>query len=518
MNLERIKKKLFNGFKLSGFNIRKEFCELIIEKCIEEHIDLTDTEIFDGCIKDICQSLERQNIHDRSIELEHIKQAIEVCLHSGHDKHETVFKVIGAFEFPRLRYDPERKRYMVSSKKSTFLSDANSKAQLFLERYESILQRTRRNFKNKLTTEANRIQLQTVDYLLTLSEHTLDKTVILGSLLQVSEGKYYLEDPTGIVHLDLTHAKFHGGLFVENCFVLVNGYYEDKKLMVSTIILPPGEEYNDSKLSFSNINYFGGDSSTPLRQSQALKDYLNRNPMNMLLLFSDVWLDHPNVFEKLEMLFNGMEANPPSAFIFMGNFMSESHGSEYIEVLSKLFKQFASLVNQFPNILNNSKFVFVPGMMDPCTPHIVPRISLPSIISSQFTKVVPNAIFTTNPCRIQYCTREIVLFRADVLAKLMQATIHKPQKDELSDCVTRTVISQGHLSPMSLNALTVHWDFDYTLNLYPLPNLIVIGDKSESYQGEYKGCKVVNPGSFCEGGFQFKCYTPYTEQLDDCVL
>lgn len=88
------------------------------------------------------------------------------------------------------------------------LADANSKAQLFLDRYQTILQRTRRNFQKKITvSEKDKLKLQTVDFLLTISKVTLDRTLILGSLLQVSEGKYYLEDPSGIVQLDLTHAK-----------------------------------------------------------------------------------------------------------------------------------------------------------------------------------------------------------------------------------------------------------------------------------------------------------------------
>lgn len=88
------------------------------------------------------------------------------------------------------------------------LPNGDSKADLFLNRYSTILQRTKRNFKLKIGEgDKDKLQLQTVDYLLTLSYKTLDKTLILGSLLQVSEGKYYLEDSTGIVLLDLTHAK-----------------------------------------------------------------------------------------------------------------------------------------------------------------------------------------------------------------------------------------------------------------------------------------------------------------------
>ena len=120
---------------------------------------------------------------------------------------------------------------------------------------------------------------------------------------------------------------------------------------------------------------------------------------------------------------------------------------------------------------------------------------LPSCISNELKKHVPKSTFTTNPCRIQYCTREISLFRADVLVKLMQGTLHRPEKEQISECLTRTIISQGHLSPFSLNSLTVHWDFDHTLRLYPVPDLVIIGDRSEPYEGSYKGVQVVNPVS-----------------------
>lgn len=115
---------------------------------------------------------------------------------------------MNAFDFPKLVYDPDRKLYISAKTKSQLLASPDVKAQLFIDRYTTILQRTRRNFSQKLATnEQNKLKLQTVDYLLTVSHETLDRTLILGSLLQVSEGKWYLEDPTGIVQLDLTHAK-----------------------------------------------------------------------------------------------------------------------------------------------------------------------------------------------------------------------------------------------------------------------------------------------------------------------
>jgi DNA polymerase epsilon subunit 2 len=82
---------------------------------------------------------------------------------------------------------------------------------------------------------------------------------------------------------------------VENSFVLVNGYYEDKIIKVSTIVLPPGEEYHNSRPLFHNLNYFGGPSATPLKDSIKLKEHLQRKKTASFMFFSNVWLDHPSV-------------------------------------------------------------------------------------------------------------------------------------------------------------------------------------------------------------------------------
>nr|XP_023026424.1 DNA polymerase epsilon subunit 2 [Leptinotarsa decemlineata] len=515
---DKVQKNLQNALKLSGFNIRREFCCLLVTSFIEGGVDLNDGMAFETMIRNLCASLENQCLAEKSIEKEHIERAIEVCLHSGYDRYESIFNIINAFDFPKLSYNPDRKLYFIDKSRSTLLAKADIKAKLFLDRYYTILQRTKRNFQQKVSAgDKNQLKLQTVDYLLTLSNVTLEFTLILGSLIQVSEGKWHLEDPTGMVELNLTHAKFHAGFFMENCVVLVNGYYEDRILHVSTVVLPPGEEYANSRISFGSLNYFGGNSSVPLRDSLKLKEHLNQNKSKPILFFSDVWLDHQLIFEKLEFLFAGFEDIPPIAFIFMGNFMSNSQGNETMQTLRKLFKKLAELILKYPGISTESEFVFVPGLADPCTLHIVPRLGLPDYVTGEMKRLLPKAIFPTNPCRLQYCNREIVLFRADLVPKFLQGTLHKPPKEQIVDCIKRTVISQGHLSPLSLNSLTVHWDYDHTLRLYPLPDLVVVGDKFEAYAEDYKGCLLVNPGSFCEG-FQFKSYTPFSNTCDDCDL
>lgn len=111
--------------------------------------------------------------------------------------------------------------YFIDNDKSKILTGADIKAKMFLERYSTILQRTKRDFLQKIAeSKKDKLKLQTVDYLLTLSYVKLDHTLILGSLLQVSEGKYYLEDPTGIIQLDLTHAKLVLNIYIHKRYTI----------------------------------------------------------------------------------------------------------------------------------------------------------------------------------------------------------------------------------------------------------------------------------------------------------
>lgn len=93
--------------------------------------------------------------------------------------------------------------YSINDEKCHLFGEANSKIELFRERYNTVLQRTKRSMEN-----LGSYHLQKVDYVLTLTHVKLENTMILGAILQVSECKYFLEDPTGMVELDLTHAKY----------------------------------------------------------------------------------------------------------------------------------------------------------------------------------------------------------------------------------------------------------------------------------------------------------------------
>ncbi|KAF1919292.1 DNA polymerase alpha/epsilon subunit B-domain-containing protein [Ampelomyces quisqualis] len=81
------------------------------------------------------------------------------------------------------------------------------------------------------------------------------------------------------------------------------------------------------------------------------------------------------------------------------------------------------------------------------------------------------------------------------------------QQDELdldtktARALTRTILSQSHLSPFPLSARPLHWDFAHTLNLYPLPTSLVLADsEAPPFVVKYCGCTVMNPASLDESG------------------
>lgn len=142
-------------------------------------------------------------------------------------------------------------------------------------------------------SQTKKFQLKRVENLLAASK--LNDVVVLGLLTQIRERKLYIEDPTGIVELDLTNAQYHSGLFCEGSFVLVEGTYNDEILKVSGLGFPPPEMAESSRSYFGTANTWGGSSKTLLKQSQRLLHIERTNTDATLVFVSDCWLDNAEV-------------------------------------------------------------------------------------------------------------------------------------------------------------------------------------------------------------------------------
>lgn len=163
--------------------------------------------------------------------------------------------------------------------------------------------------------------------------------------------------------------------------------------------------------------------------------------------------------------------------------------------------------------------MFVPGPEDPGFGSILPRPPLADSITNEFRQRVPFSVFTTNPCRIQYCTQEIIVFREDLVNKMCRNCVRFPSSNlDIPNHFVKTLLSQGHLTPLPLYVSPVYWAYDYTLRVYPVPDLLVIADKYDPFTVTNTGCLCINPGSFPRSGFSFKVFYPSSKTVEDSKL
>lgn len=108
-------------------------------------------------------------------------------------------------------------------------------------------------------------------------------------------------------------------------------------------------------------------------------------------------------------------------------------------------------------------------------------------------KKIPNCHFPSNPCRIQFGSRQIVVFREDLLQKMSRNAIKIPDSEKLSEDLAKTLVCQAHLSPLPLHVVPIYWNYDHVMRLYPLPDLVVVADKQRAYTHTHSDCTVISP-------------------------
>lgn len=422
------------------------------------------------------------------------------------------------------------------------LAPATSRSEYIRNRYNTILQRIQRHdlFAPNLNEHIKSTETNGRKFILKYAENLLSSStekevVMLGLLSKFKEGKFFLEDPSGAIPIDLSEAKYHSGLYTEGAFMLAEGSYNDGILKVSGMGFPPPEAASSSRAYFGTLNYWGGPSSTLLKYSKRLLEYERLNFGGTIAFLSDCWLDDSEVMERLKRLFSGFDDSPPIAIVLMGPFVKNK---ENVSGLRSKFAQLADIIDATFTLKNETDIVLVPDLEDPTSANIIPRPPLPTTIVQDLLKKNKRIILASNPCRLQYCTQQIVVCRLDLLRKLCRNTIKFPDSGQLSDHVrsfrfflitfqsytivwfqfARTLICQGTLAPFTQLVLPTYWDFDSALSLYPLPDLIVVGDGSNDFQKTHGECTVVNTGSFPKSKFSFKLYMPSSKTVEDSQI
>jgi len=520
MSSVKLKQKVQTVFKLNGLQLRLDAAKYLADLLVPVQPDVQES-----WIEKILSQVEKQKLKTSMVDLPTLEQAVSECTAAAQGLDEDdLLNLINCFDVPRFTFSTERKKFLPDNRmgKSSpeLLPPAGLKNQIFLDRYTMLQQRTARHdlFTGSATVE-KKYHLKPVEFLLGTTNR-LDDVIVLGMLTQLKYGCYYLEDPSGVVKLDMTETKFHTGLYTENCFVLAEGWYDDEVFHVLALGFPPAESNAITRKYFGNTNFFGGPSETTLKVNEKMLKAESSNTEAMFVFLSDVWLDEVEVQNKLSQLFEGYMEMPPTAFVFCGNFLNNrSSGAAFNNSLKEHLKMLGEMLTEnFHSLAVQSKFLFIPGPADPGSANIFPRPPLPSHLTSELRQMLPNAEFLSNPARIQYCTQQIVVFREDVVTKMCRNSIYFPETGDIPSHFAKTITCQGHLAPLPLHTSPVYWDFDRSMYLYPLPDLVVTADKFQPFTAQNLDCKVINPGSFMRQEFSFKTFIPSTQSVEDSQI
>ncbi|KAG8382969.1 hypothetical protein BUALT_Bualt05G0135200 [Buddleja alternifolia] len=350
------------------------------------------------------------------------------------------------------------------------------------------------------------------------------KRWVMGLISQLEDGHFYLEDLTAAVEADLSNAIITTGFFAENTIVLAEGeMLLDGIFQVRTCGFPPLEDREKSVTMFSQIDFFGGGSLTKEETIRLVE--LEREAVNdMFVILSDVWLDNEETMENLEIILSGYENVHvvPSLFVFMGNFCSHPCNLSFnsYSTLRSQFGKLGKMISAHQRLKEHSRFLFIPGPDDIGPSNVLPRCPLPKYITEEFQNHIPNAVFSSNPCRIKYYTQEIVFFRQDMLYRMRRSCLMPPSTEETSDPfehLVATITHQSHLCPLPLSVQPIIWNFDHCLHIYPTPHTIVLGDRSEQKAFQYTGITCFNPGSFSNDS-TFVAYRPCSREVELSAL
>eukprot|EP00985_Skeletonema_marinoi_P005683 scaffold2468_cov133-Skeletonema_marinoi.AAC.5 len=444
------------------------------------------------------------------------------------DVSDEAVQLLDAFHMPRLDFDRMRKNFSLvqfGKEERTLYGEAVAKVDMFNQRYALIQQRILRQdiFQPKLVTNrlARSAQNNGGTHTITPVESLLGRSgrrFLLGMIVQVEEGKYYLEDHTAQVPLNFSEASLlTDGFVTENSVVLIEGEAIDGVLHVHNMGSPIVENRLDSikAIGLQNTDIFNSIGS--LSEYEKLREQeLEHGEDGMFVVLSDVYLDSPAVIEKIERMLEGYsDFNPLPIFVFMGNFTSKplSSASEGTKSMISYFEDLANVICKFPNVANEGRFVFIPGPNDPGITGVLPRGPIPNYFTAALRSKVKNVMLASNPCRMRFFTKEIVFFRDNLVSKMRRNCLIEPRQDsngQLSSHAIKTVLDQGHLSPLPLSTSPIYWQHDHALRLYPFPDALICGDRVEQYYETYEECDAINPGPF-SNGFNFVVYRPVGE-------
>ncbi|CAK8541623.1 unnamed protein product [Lathyrus sativus] len=117
---------------------------------------------------------------------------------------------------------------------------------------------------------------------------------------------------------------------------------------------------------------------------------------------------------KLEIVLDAFEREEfiPSLFVFMGDFYFEPYtqSSGSFSILRLQFGRLGKIIAARSRLKENNCFLFIPGPSDIGPSIVLPRCRLPKRLTEELEKYIPDAIFSSNPCRLTLYLNRIAIF------------------------------------------------------------------------------------------------------------
>ncbi|XP_010418726.1 PREDICTED: DNA polymerase epsilon subunit B-like [Camelina sativa] len=504
----RRRRDIQKQFSLRRYRLKAEALDMI-ENFPDEDIELLLNRL-------------QQESRSSTLDVETIRNVIEEAATDESTTSVYSLAVIdNVFLVPKFRYDVVNKRFIEHESNLPVHGEASAKTYIYRERFRLLSQRvSRADSFSRPVFDADMLQYKKreISSIQSLAVE-MGKKWVMGLILQMEDGHFYLEDLSASVEIDLSKAKITTGFFTENTIILAQGEMHNGIFQVIACGFPPLED-RDKTLRIHRDNDFFGCGRPTKHEMIRLAD-LDRLPVNdTFVILSEIWLDDEEVLGKLETVLHRFESveTVPSLFVFMGNFCSRpcnlSFGS--YSSLRQQFGKLGRMIGNHPKLKANSRFLFIPGPHDAGPSTVLPRCGLPEYLTEELREVIPNAIFSSNPCRVKFDNKEIVFFRQDLLYRMSRSCLITPSSEETTDPfehLVSTLIHQSHLCPLPLLVQPIIWNYDHCLKLYPTPHTIVLGDKSEQKDCRIGGAKCFNPGSFSTDS-TYVVYRPSTQEID----
>lgn len=86
------------------------------------------------------------------------------------------------------------------------------------------------------------------------------------------------------------------------------------------------------------------------------------------------------------------------------------------------FDELAKIIGAYP-ALREAHIVLVPGPNDPWPSVTLPRPAIPAALAKNLLKIPHRITLASNPCRIQLLSQEIVVFRDDLMGRMLRNTV-----------------------------------------------------------------------------------------------